>query len=320
MDSFKRPLWICILLCSGSISAGILILLKIFQIDLKNSFIVGGICFFILLLTMTVLEGFASKLFALSSGIVVPVFAIVYGFPSLFSLYREGQRQKGNNILFALITVCQVSFITVLGSLVTAGILSSTKFFLTVDRFKGIKFIMTLPILLVIILYFYSLTEGNKSSGFFKKCKTFLLHPVRLWEVIIVFIIATGGIFYLIRTGNTSVVPVSDFERNLRAFLDNFLIVRPRFKDFLLGQPALFLTVYLWRRGNLRYLWLFLAFATLGQANIVDTFAHLHTPLLVSLLRVFHGLWIGCIVGFVAVGLYNIFILFEKHFKLRGHG
>lgn len=38
---------------------------------------------------------------------------------------------------------------------------------------------------------------------------------------------------------------------------------------------------------------------------MIDTFSHLHTPLTVSLLRIFNGLVIGMAIGAVAVWIYR---------------
>ncbi len=287
----------------GAICAGILILARIFQLPFKYSLLTASVCTLVLLGGLVLAGSFMSKICALMAGIIFPLFAIIFGFPGLFS---PGKSSVKNHMFFALKTVWLVSLLTVIGSIITMSIVSSTKFFLTVERFKGVKFIMTVPIFLIIIFYIYSLTEGNKLQNFFKKFRSFLEKPVYLWQICAIFIIVLGGVFYLLRTGNTAVVPVSDFERNIRSLLDGLLIVRPRFKDFLIGEPALFLTAYLWSKGHCTYLWIFLALACLGQADIMDTFAHLHTPLLVSLLRVFHGVWIGSLTGFLGSLLYNI--------------
>ncbi|MEQ8190535.1 MAG: DUF5693 family protein [Candidatus Eremiobacterota bacterium] len=303
MNYFSPHLVLKIFSGLGAVCAGILILARIFQLPFKYSLLTGSVCAAILLAGLVLAGSLMAKICALMAGIIFPVFAIIFGFPGLFS---PGKLSVKNPLFFALKTVCIVSLLTVIGSIITMSMVSSTKFFLTVERFKGVKFIMTIPIFLIIIFYIYAGTEGNKLENFLKKARSFLEKPVYLGQICAFFLIGMAGVFYLLRTGNTTVVPVSDFERNLRSFLDALLIVRPRFKDFLIGEPALFLAAYLWSKGHSSYLWIFLALACMGQADIMDTFAHLHTPLPVSLLRVFHGLWIGSCAGFFVILLYNI--------------
>jgi hypothetical protein len=43
----------------------------------------------------------------------------------------------------------------------------------------------------------------------------------------------------------------------------------------------------------------------MGLGDVVDTFSHLHTPLLISVLRIVNGAVLGAIVGILAIGLYR---------------
>jgi len=251
------------------------------------------------------------------------LFALVFGCPFLF-LSKEKQKKSssGNlrDIIISLKTLWTVSLICVMGSLVSIGLLSSTGFFLAVDRFRGIKFLMIAPVIFILFIYFYSSVEKNRFPALFKKTIDLLKIPVQLWQIFLILAITAAGIFYISRTGNVPVLAVSDWERDLRSFLDTLLVVRPRFKDFLIGAPALFLAAYLWKKGNEKYLWILLALSALGQANMVDTFAHIHTPLKVTFLRIFNGLWIGSFVGVIMAGLYNLSIFFRgrlcRYFKI----
>ena len=39
----------------------------------------------------------------------------------------------------------------------------------------------------------------------------------------------------------------------------------------------------------------------IGQISLINTYAHLHTPLMVSILRTANGLWIGILIGVIAI-------------------
>ena len=41
----------------------------------------------------------------------------------------------------------------------------------------------------------------------------------------------------------------------------------------------------------------------IGQVDVLNTFCHAHTPVLLSLLRVVNGLWLGVIAGVIAIAL-----------------
>jgi hypothetical protein len=51
--------------------------------------------------------------------------------------------------------------------------------------------------------------------------------------------------------------------------------------------------------------WLFAIGIAIGTSDIVDTFSHLHTPLIASLLRVFNGAVVGIALGAIAIALYR---------------
>jgi len=126
---------------------------------------------------------------------------------------------------------------------------------------------------------------------------------IKYWQAFAI-VIALGVVaFMVLRSGNESAVEVPGWERSLRALLDQLLVVRPRTKEFMLGYPALFVGLMLLLQRRPRVAWLLLAAGAIGQVSVLNTFCHLHTPLWVSLLRVFNGLWLGLVVGVVWWGL-----------------
>ncbi|MFN3690701.1 MAG: DUF5693 family protein, partial [Fimbriimonadales bacterium] len=57
--------------------------------------------------------------------------------------------------------------------------------------------------------------------------------------------------------------------------------------------------------GHTRWLPLLMLLATIGQVSIVNTFCHLHSPLLVSLQRTGWGILIGVGLGFALLALWK---------------
>ncbi len=107
-------------------------------------------------------------------------------------------------------------------------------------------------------------------------------------------------VIYLLRTGNSVPELVSSWEIKLREGLEALLKVRPRTKEFLLGHPLMFLLLYF---GYAQKRLPLLLLGIIGQISVVNTYAHLHTPpLRISLIRTFHGLWLGILLR------YNLFI------------
>ena len=84
----------------------------------------------------------------------------------------------------------------------------------------------------------------------------------------------------------------------MRQLLDRILGVRPRTKEFLIGHPLMLILLYF---GYELKLFPLVMVGTIGQVSIINTYAHIHTPLNISFLRTFHGLWIGILIGIIAI-------------------
>ncbi len=170
---------------------------------------------------------------------------------------------------------------SLLGGLAAAAVLSDVSHFLGLRDVAGVKPALAAPIVGT------SLMALSNASW-----RTWRLVDVAVWVGV-----GAALIVALLRSGNVSVLPVPELERELRDALEQLLVVRPRFKEFLIGHPALLLWISL---GPIRWRpWAvgLLAIGMLGQVSIVNSFLHLHTPLWVSLLRTLHGLWLGLLIG-----------------------
>jgi hypothetical protein len=187
---------------------------------------------------------------------------------------------------FALTTVVSLA-----GAAMVVGLLGEVGFMLSLDKFLGTKAAHLAPPLLVAVALWWSFRgrEGSLRD---------LASPVTWWQLGGLVIILGLAYIYTVRTGNEGVGLVFGWEREFRRWLDAVLVVRPRTKEFLLGHPALLLGYYL---GHRRYRALLWVAGAIGQASIINTFAHVHTPLAVALLRVVNGLWLGLALGLVAV-------------------
>ncbi|WP_238457742.1 DUF5693 family protein [Desulforamulus ferrireducens] len=224
----------------------------------------------------------ARKLMALAAVIVFPTL-------SLLVFVRQEGRSPGQAVL-AFLKLCLFSL---LGALFMVGLLADAAFMLKLDQFIGVKLAHVLP-LMILLLYFSLLVA--KGSGVQEKLKGLLNQPIVLGIALLGSLMAVAVVIYVMRTGNEGMT-VSGLELQFRSFLDQVLGVRPRTKEFLLGHPALLLLLLYGYRDN-RFLPLLLL-AAIGQASLVNTFAHIHTPLVISLIRAFHGVWLGILLGLV---------------------
>ncbi|MBN2219444.1 MAG: hypothetical protein JW697_04125 [Kosmotogaceae bacterium] len=123
-------------------------------------------------------------------------------------------------------------------------------------------------------------------------------------------VVALAGItagYYILRSGNFSFV--LDSERMVRDYLDNLLLVRPRFKE-LLAYPLLAILIHFSFdiKGKLGPI--IASGGSLVIVSIVNTFCHATVPLWTDLVRSLYGLGFGTVISLVIIGIvkkYNEF-------------
>lgn len=205
----------------------------------------------------------------------------------------------------AVVRLLPMTALSLLGALLMVGLISDVGFMLKLSEFRGVKPAHAAPLVLV-ALYFWLLREDPHLWN--KRLQDFWQGQVLVKYVIVAAILAIVGLVYITRTGNEA-ASVSGLELTMRNFLDNFLGVRPRTKEFLIGHPFMLLAMHTGYRH--RYLPLLLI-GSIGQVSLVNTFAHVHTPLAISALRTVHGLWIGMIVGLVLILVWELLVRWIK--------
>mgnify|MGYP000246584785 CR=1 FL=1 len=88
----------------------------------------------------------------------------------------------------------------------------------------------------------------------------------------------------------------------MRRFLENVMYARPREKEFLVGHPSFYLMVAALYRKWPQLLHFFLVIAaTIGVGSMVETFAHIRTPFLMSFIRGINGWVTGMVVGIALI-------------------
>jgi len=240
----------------------------------------------------------ARKLLALAGGIMFAVMGVV-AIPRSFT--SPAPRELGAALLAGLRTLCVATFFALCGALVVVGLVSVPLLMEEIDHFTGVKLVLTLPPIIAFVLYIYTRRFGNDPPS----PRASALAPVRVYQILALVVLAAGAIVYIMRSGNQSDITPSGFELALRSNLTALLGVRPRFKEFAVGFPLMMLLPALQLAHRKAIGWLFALGIGVGTADIVDTFCHLHTPLLVSLLRVFNGAIIGIVLGALAVMIYR---------------
>ena len=219
-------------------------------------------------------------------------------FPIAAYLILLGQHRI--NVLKDYVMMSAVSFT---GGLCVAGLLNELAYFIRVDQFFAVKLAHFGPIVVIGWILLRQRFDFRK-----------LLRSPMYWgpaAVGLLILLALG--FMLARTGNDNPAAVSDLELRFRGILDAILYTRPRTKEFLIGNPALYLGLCLFalskrmpdesdpasRASERSGGWaaLFLTLGAIGQTSIVNTMCHAHTPIDLSVSRIVIGLIVGGILG-----------------------
>lgn len=203
--------------------------------------------------------------------------------------YDEAAKRSIGRSVVALLILCALSYI---GAVLMVGLLADVLFMLKLDQFIGVKIAHVIPIVVVpFILYIWNTEKPLQTV------KQLLDKALDYKWAALAAIVAVAGFIYISRTGNTT-AELSAAEAGMRNFLNDVLGVRPRSKEFLIGYP---LTLLLFWLGASSRNWILTIPAVIGQVSLVNTYAHIHTALLISLQRSFNGLVLGIVIGLLLI-------------------
>ena len=234
---------------------------------------------------------------------------------------KEAYQSRGYIGIFGesviLLWVCGA--FSLIGALYVSGLLSDIRFLLEMEIFRGVKLTFVLPIIFISLIYiqrfpFFGKTVSD-GHDFIRFVKKFCQVDIKLGLLVLLGALGVAGFVFVGRSGNNG-APVPHFEIVLRRFLESIMYARPREKEFLLGHPAVFLSlVALYKKWPQIIHYLLIVAVTVGQGSIVETFAHMRSPFILSLIRGIDGLAVGTIVtAIVLVGT----ILITKMTKYLG--
>ena len=239
-------------------------------------------------------------------------------FPALgVLLLRQPERPDPQPVRRAVLAFLGMSALTVAGGLLIAGLFNDLPHLLAIEYFFGVKPAAVVPLLLGLTVGLsrampaYRETrlelgaQRGEAAALGAGLRQALDYAVRYWHALVILLALAVIALLVLRSGNDAPVGPSGVERQFRTLLDHLLWVRPRTKEFLFGHPLMFLSLALMFRGTRRGIWLGLTAGIVGQISLLNTFCHLHTPLLVSLVRAFHGVWIGLVIGLIVWALVN---------------
>lgn len=252
-------------------------------------------------LTLALKLGFdplARQAGAFAAAVLVPSVAVLV---ALDGVRRWRCATRRNSFRGALAALAAASCISFGGALLVAGLLAEPSFMLALHSFLGVKAMHVVPPLVVAgaIVWHHPVVTWRETVD---KIRGLLLERISVVHLIVLGVLGVIALVTVLRTGNDG-LPVAAAEAWLRDFLERTLGVRPRNKEFLLGHPMLILAAGLLaaipRRTGNGVIAVMAALASVGQLSLVNTFAHIHTPFAVSVVRTVYGLVLGAVLGLV---------------------
>jgi hypothetical protein len=313
---FSNSSWHLLTILLGVTAAGILLLnyFSAFKYsNILNGFFLlsAGAGLFMLQLGREIL---LRQIIALGSAVIFPSLAVI-----IFLLEKDkgGEKLEGGlsfSYLFFNFTAAVLT--ALIGGVFVSAALNSSDFIFKINDFRGVKIAFLLP--LIIISLYYVIQPGSKNLK--KEIPGLLESVIKVKHLILAGGLALIAIIYIGRTGNFPLLPVPAWELTVRSFLEKILYVRPRFKEFLIGHPLFIFSLYLTAKKRKElYFYPFLMLASVGVITTVNTFSHLHTPVIISLLRTFHSYWLSFVVASVLIFTYKLFNYFyKKYYYLWG--
>ena len=270
-----------------------LLILSIFDKNKKVYIlsIVGSIIMLLFGIMVNKLQiNFGIKVYALFVAIMGACGAIVVPYKSKIKSYTLKFLLSG---LLAIIT-----------GMLIAAIMYGTEYILKLKVFSGIKILYILPPILVALwlLVDSQILKNIFKFRFNKQEIIDILKSIKWYHIVLVLLIIFGGIIYIRRSGNSG--NASSFELEMRNMLEKLLYVRPRTKEFMLGYPAIFITYYM-LKNNIKYAQYMLILGSIATMSTVNTFTHLHTPIIYSLLRSVYSVILGAIVGIICILIFK---------------
>lgn len=260
---------------------------------------------FAALAAVPVLMGSGSKIRVLAA------FASANLFPALAVIWQlDRVRSFGNDVKMSLpklmVTAAVALFVTgalsYVGAAYLSGALSDTEYFLEYHIYRGIKLTFVLPLILVALAFLqrFDIFGGDPDDtvGMTEQIRRIFDTPVKVKTLMGIGVVLLAGVVFIARSGHTLGMPVSGTELKFRAFLEQAFYARPRSKELLIGHPAFMLAVMAWqRKWPTMVFFLLVIVAVIGQGSMVETFAHMRTPVYMSFLRGIGGMVLGAGVG-----------------------
>lgn len=263
------------------------------------------------------------QLLALGAAVCTPVVVV-----TLFLNYCVKRKDTaftevgwGHFFLESVALLWSAGLLSLAGAAFISGLLGDIRYLLEMEIFRGVKATFVLPLVLISLIYIQKFPFFGKTissdKDFVSFVKKFCRIQIHLGLLVGLGLLAMIGFMFIGRSGNNG-APVPQFEIALRRFLENVMYARPREKEFLFGHPAVLVAMTALYRKWPQILHYFLIVAvTIGQGSMVETFAHMRSPFILSFIRGLDGLAAGTLSMIGALLAVMILVRITKFFGER---
>jgi len=294
------------LITLGAVAAGVLFLTLVRPFSTVYQYGLFGLVSAALLLVLFKGSGdLARQAVALASAILFPILSMTWQIDRWRGIEPKAGSALGRILVDGVGGLIMAVMLSMIGGMYVAAVLGDVRFLLEIEIFRGVKLTFIAPALLITAVYLtrYNVfsTQTSDARGVWQQVVKILNYPLYVKSILLFAFVAIGAWIFIGRSGHTAGVPVLESEIKMRAFLER-VTTRPRGKEFMIGHPAFLLAVMATYRQWPRLLhYGLIVLATIGQGSLVETFAHLRTPVLTSFERGIDGMVLGMLCGIVAV-------------------
>ncbi len=277
----------------GSVAASVLLLNMVFNVPniLSLLILAAGAALSVLFFVLGKMESTGNILFNLNSIVVFPLISICYILENYKSILLSKKDARLGKIFFRGAAVLLIAIlITMVGALHEVSFMSGTNYLVELNIFRGVKISQLLPLLLSMFIYTAYIgfnrepEEGTRLD--IREIKDILMVDVKIWHAALGAMMLVVLALFILRGGNSN-IEVPKVELLIRNIMEQYLPARPRTKSIIAGYPAIMLMIYVAYKNRAQAAGIVLTIlATIGMANIVNTFSHIRTPLKISLMRV----------------------------------
>lgn len=304
------------------IAGFVLYLALLFELSAQRQLALWAVCSLGALVLLFIGRGLLTRqLLALAAAAVFPVLSMSV----LFNIWDRNTTAEHSLIAICLKGVWQLALaiaLSLVGAAFLSAILADSRFLLEIDIYRGVKLTFMLPVLLTAVLFIkrYDLLEaaGKGLGTLWQRVSSLLGTPISFRHATVLLVLLFVLYYFVGRSGHTGGVPVPAIELKMRALLEQLMYARPREKEFMIGHPAFFLLVLAVYRCAPRWCQFVLACAAvIGQGSLVQTFCHMRTPVVMSLVRAIDGYAVGAVFGIIAVLVLGLALPLLCKFKRR---